>query len=415
MPRDKIVMTEAPVSKDHGTFLLDVDLDVIGLVDQYGLSRKVSQHIFEPSSERLQLEYIDRDTPIAALHDMIKAVYVRYTGMSSRDADHFHAMSHGPTPFVYTQNHYNLVRREEEREIFPTLKVETSILMPPKRLSEDSTRGSTVGSSAEEIAIKRGISMAQVRTTTSPRARCTFTDSETLGGVHVQLMEEEIKYLEDASGYHWPPVNLQSATRRQSLHTITPMYTLSEATSLPEIPLIEHSDKEDASWYSVRLGKFGLKVSRIILSCMQYSSTGWRDRVIEDEEVVKHVKMAYDAGINAFDTVNRIFDSVKHSLERVQSDYTDLQYAGIVTKTRYVRSIGMRSCWAYQCGPGHAKTIIAWLTVRSGRWPPTLEDGRGRIPLGGTHERNFETCGCRCSASDPFLGHRQGVVFLSAP
>jgi aryl-alcohol dehydrogenase-like predicted oxidoreductase len=89
------------------------ELDKIGYVNQHGLSRKVDalvsfpvscfvtlalQHIFDSvkkSLERLQLEYIDvlqchrfdPDTPIEetmqALHDVVKAGYVRYIGMSS--------------------------------------------------------------------------------------------------------------------------------------------------------------------------------------------------------------------------------------------------------------------------------------------------------------------------------------------
>lgn len=49
----------------------------------------------------------------------------------------------------------------------------------------------------------------------------------------------------------------------------------------------------------VRLGKSGLKVSKIILGCMSYGRKGWREWVIEDEETVfKHIKTAFDAGIN---------------------------------------------------------------------------------------------------------------------
>ena len=45
--------------------------------------------------------------------------------------------------------------------------------------------------------------------------------------------------------------------------------------------------------YAVRLGKSGLKVSKIILGCMSYGSKGWAEWVIEDqEEVTKHIKFA---------------------------------------------------------------------------------------------------------------------------
>lgn len=101
------------------------------------------QHIFDSikhSLERLQLDYVDvlqchrfdYDTPIAetmqALHDVVKAGYARYIGMSSCHAYQFQAMqnyaiTNNLTPFISMQNHYSLVYREEEREMMPTLKV----------------------------------------------------------------------------------------------------------------------------------------------------------------------------------------------------------------------------------------------------------------------------------------------------
>ncbi|KAJ7208329.1 NADP-dependent oxidoreductase domain-containing protein [Mycena pura] len=57
--------------------------------------------------------------------------------------------------------------------------------------------------------------------------------------------------------------------------------------------------------YSVRLGNSGLKVSRIILGCMSYGDPKWGGNwVLPEEEGMKHIKAAYDAGINTFDTAN---------------------------------------------------------------------------------------------------------------
>ena len=101
-----------------------------------GLSRK---HIFDSidaSLRRLQTDYVDLyqihrwdyETPIEetveALHDLVKAGKVRYLGISSVYAWQFAkalylADKHGWTRFVSIQNHYNLVYREEEREIIP--------------------------------------------------------------------------------------------------------------------------------------------------------------------------------------------------------------------------------------------------------------------------------------------------------
>ncbi|KAJ6563021.1 Aldo/keto reductase [Mycena vulgaris] len=54
----------------------------------------------------------------------------------------------------------------------------------------------------------------------------------------------------------------------------------------------------------VRLGSSGLKVSQIILGCMSYGSPEWRPWALDEEETIKHVKFAYDAGIQTFDTAD---------------------------------------------------------------------------------------------------------------
>ena len=101
-----------------------------------GLSRK---HIFDAidaSLRRLGVEYVDLyqihrwdyQTPIEeameALHDVVKAGKARYIGASSMFAWQFAkaqhtAERHGWTRFVAMQNHYNLIYREEEREMIP--------------------------------------------------------------------------------------------------------------------------------------------------------------------------------------------------------------------------------------------------------------------------------------------------------
>lgn len=54
----------------------------------------------------------------------------------------------------------------------------------------------------------------------------------------------------------------------------------------------------------VRLGQSGLKVSRIILGCMSYGDPQWQPWVLDEEAGLEHIKAAYDAGINAFDTAD---------------------------------------------------------------------------------------------------------------
>lgn len=101
-----------------------------------GLSRKHIMSAIDASLRRLGMDYVDLyqlhrfdpDTPIeetlAALHDVVKAGKALYIGASSMSAWQFAKMlytqrAHGWTPFVTMQNHYNLVYREEEREMIP--------------------------------------------------------------------------------------------------------------------------------------------------------------------------------------------------------------------------------------------------------------------------------------------------------
>src|SRR5256712_11636645 len=101
-----------------------------------GLSRKHILSAIDASLQRLELEYVDlyqihrwdSETPIEetmeALHDVVKSGKARYIGASSMHAWQFAKAQHvaernGWTPFVSMQNHYNLIYREEEREMIP--------------------------------------------------------------------------------------------------------------------------------------------------------------------------------------------------------------------------------------------------------------------------------------------------------
>ena len=97
-----------------------------------GLSRKHIMASIDASLKRLELDYVDLyqihrwdyRTPIAetmdALHDVVRSGKARYIGASSMFAWQFaKAQSISVTPFVSMQNHYNLLYREEEREMIP--------------------------------------------------------------------------------------------------------------------------------------------------------------------------------------------------------------------------------------------------------------------------------------------------------
>jgi aryl-alcohol dehydrogenase-like predicted oxidoreductase len=112
-----------------------------------GLSRKAIMTEVDRSLRRLGMDYIDLyqihrwdyETPIKetleALHDVVKAGKARYIGASSMFAWQFckalHlADLHGWTRFVTMQPHYNLLYREEEREMLPLCQAEGIGVLP---------------------------------------------------------------------------------------------------------------------------------------------------------------------------------------------------------------------------------------------------------------------------------------------
>jgi aryl-alcohol dehydrogenase-like predicted oxidoreductase len=112
-----------------------------------GLSRKAVMIEIDASLRRLGTDYVDLyqihrwdyDTPIEetleALHDVVKSGKARYLGASSMHAWQFAkalyvAERHGWTRFVSMQNHYNLLYREEEREMLPLCGAEGIGVIP---------------------------------------------------------------------------------------------------------------------------------------------------------------------------------------------------------------------------------------------------------------------------------------------
>jgi aryl-alcohol dehydrogenase-like predicted oxidoreductase len=112
-----------------------------------GLSRKAIFYELDQSLRRLQTDYVDLyqihrwdyETPIEetleALHDAVKAGKVRYIGASSMFAWQFTkalylADRHGWTRFVSMQNHFNLLYREEEREMVGLCQSEGIGILP---------------------------------------------------------------------------------------------------------------------------------------------------------------------------------------------------------------------------------------------------------------------------------------------
>lgn len=131
-----------------------------------GLSRKAILSEIDKSLKRLGMEYVDLyiihrwdyNTPIeetmAALHEVVTSGKARYIGASAMYAWQFHSALHaaeknGWARFVSMQNHYNLIYREEEREMMPLCAAQGVASTPysplasgrlARALSETSTR-----------------------------------------------------------------------------------------------------------------------------------------------------------------------------------------------------------------------------------------------------------------------------------
>ena len=142
-----------------------------------GLSRKHIMESIDASLQRLGTDYVDLyiihrwdySTPIEetmeALHDVVRAGKALYLGASSMFAWQFlkaqsAARQNGWTPFVSMQNHYNLIYREEEREMIP-LCIDQGIAVTPwsplargflAGTREREGGGSTVRAKTDEIA-----------------------------------------------------------------------------------------------------------------------------------------------------------------------------------------------------------------------------------------------------------------------
>ena len=213
-----------------------------------GLSRKHVMASIDGSLERLGLDYVDlyqihrwdSTTPIEetmeALHDVVKSGKARYIGASSMYAWQFaKAQRVGKTPFVSMQNHYNLVYREEEREMIPQCIDQGVGIIPWSPLARGLLAGSITSGGerrttrsntdpfidslyrpdldfpvierAGEIAEKHGVSTARVALAwllskpgvTAPIVGATKLEhlEDALAAVELSLGEEDIAALEE--------------------------------------------------------------------------------------------------------------------------------------------------------------------------------------------------------------------------
>jgi aryl-alcohol dehydrogenase-like predicted oxidoreductase len=221
-----------------------------------GLSRKHILSAIDASLKRLGTDYVDLyqihrwdyETPIEetmeALHDVVKAGKARYIGASAMYAWQFAkalytADLHGWTRFVSMQPHYNLIYREDEREMLPLCQDQKIAVIPfsplargmlarkPSNEQDETLRAQTdplaktrysqednvvIEQRVSELAERRGLPMAQVALAwmlskpgiTAPIIGATKPHhlEDAIAALSVQLSPDEISQLEEAYRPH---------------------------------------------------------------------------------------------------------------------------------------------------------------------------------------------------------------------
>ncbi|GAA1166556.1 aldo/keto reductase [Nocardioides aquiterrae] len=219
-----------------------------------GLSRKAILHEIDESLRRLGTDYVDLyqihrwdpavpiEETMEALHDVVRAGKARYLGASSMWAWQFAKAQHvaatnGWTPFVSMQNHYNLVYREEEREMLPLCADQGVGVLPWSPLArgrltrdwdEETERSETdrfgktlyreedraIVEAVARVASRRGVSRAQVAlawllhqpVVTAPIVGATKPQhlADAVAAVDLELSADELEEL--SAGYVPHPV-----------------------------------------------------------------------------------------------------------------------------------------------------------------------------------------------------------------
>jgi len=246
------LLREFGVKRENVVVATKVYFNLTDEINGGGLSRKHIMDAIDASLKRLGMDYVDLyqihrwdyETPIeetmGALHDVVKAGKARYIGASSMFAWQFAkaqyiAETNGWTRFVSMQNHYNLVYREEEREMIPQCINQGIGLIPWSPLARGFLAGNrkrsgggetsraksddyademyfreedfTVAERVQEIAQKRGVTSSQIALAwmlnkahiTAPIVGASKMEhlEQAIAALDIELSEDEVSSLEE--------------------------------------------------------------------------------------------------------------------------------------------------------------------------------------------------------------------------
>ncbi|MEM7218457.1 MAG: aldo/keto reductase [Pseudomonadota bacterium] len=227
-----------------------------------GLSRKHVLEGVDACLARLGMDYIDHlvihrhphgvpghvETPIEetmeALHDVVKAGKVLYLGASSMFAWQFvelqmTAAACGWTPFISMQNHYNLVYREEEREMNPYCARNGIGLMPWSPLARGILTGAYRGG-FDGGSTDRSRGADRQRTEGLYRGAATFTIAERVAEVAERLghtpAQVSLAWLLNKPEIHAPVVGVSKLSQLEQLVAATKIELDAESVAYLESP-----------------------------------------------------------------------------------------------------------------------------------------------------------------------------------
>jgi aryl-alcohol dehydrogenase-like predicted oxidoreductase len=216
-----------------------------------GLSRKAIFAGIDGSLRRLRTDYVDLyqihrwddHTPIEetleALHDIVKAGKARYIGASSMFAWQFckalHlADQHGWTRFISMQPHYNLMNREEEREMLPLCRAERIGVLPWSPLARGRLARPWMAASTTD-RVRHDKTAARLYTTTEEAdERVVSALGEVAEGKNVPLAQVALAWLMEQPDVTAPIVG---ATKLN--HLDDAVAAMSLKLEPPEVELLE--------------------------------------------------------------------------------------------------------------------------------------------------------------------------------